>query len=190
MEDGESEIIIKVDVVIVFLRYTGKQLNRKFAVQFWASNLKIFFKQDKFSIPCEYRVNNLTSLVTNLVNRMTLNNILPAVDTCLSGNQRGFTPRKATNTQILALSHILEGVKGKNIQIYLLRCSSSISESFDCVNHTTMFNILEIYAISKVKRSVIQNTYRNQKARLQMLTQNTLRYIFENCRLVHLPFNH
>ena len=58
---------------------------------------------------------------------MTLNNILPAVDTCLSGNQRGFRPRKATNTQILALLRILEGVKGKNIQIYLLRCSSSIS---------------------------------------------------------------
>ena len=82
---------------------------------------------------------------------MTPNHIGPKIDNILGKNQNGFGKNKSTNSQILTIRRIVEGVRAENLQATLLFID--FTKTFDSIHKGKMEQILLAYGLQKKNRS-------------------------------------
>ena len=95
---------------------------------------------------------------------MILNRIQPYLEPLLRPNQNGFKPLRSTNSHILALRRIIEGVKAKNKKALIIFVD--FSKAFDSVDQEKMLAILAAYGIPPKIVNAISLLYKDTKAKV------------------------
>ena len=80
-----------------------------------------------------------------MTNNMILNRIPPNINHILRPNQNIFRHGRATLSHILALRHLIEGVKSYNLKAIIIFVE--FKNEFDGINKEIMLRILESYGI-------------------------------------------
>ena len=99
-----------------------------------------------------------------MMNKMILNRIQPYINPILRPNQNGFRPGRSTISHILALRHLIEGVKSHNLKAIII--FFDFKKAFDSINREMMLRILESYGIPNNVIQVIALTYKDTYAKV------------------------
>ena len=130
-----------------------------------------FPKKCDLGLAKNYRGITLTSIAAKIYNALLCNRIQPKIDNMLRKNQNGFQRNKSTNSQILSIRRILEGVQskkptGNNIICWLYK-------AFDSIHRGKIEQILIAYGLPKETVTAIMMLYRNTKVKVRSLDGDT-----------------
>ena len=95
---------------------------------------------------------------------MLLLRIQPKLDPHLRPNQNGFRPKRSTTAHILALRHLIEGVKRYHLKSVIVFVD--FSKAFDSVHRGMMLKILKAYGIPPQIVQAIAKLYEGTRARV------------------------
>ena len=116
-----------------------------------------FPKKGDLGLAKNYRGITLTSIAAKIYNALLRNCIEPKIDNILRKNQNGFRRNRSTTSQILTIRRILEGVRGKNLQVTLIFVD--FTKAFDSIHRGKMEQILLAYGIPKETVAAITILY-------------------------------
>ena len=71
------------------------------------------------SDPQGYRGIALTPIAAKIYNRLLLNRTRPQIDPLLRGTQNGYRKGRSTQSHVLTLRRVIEGIRSKNLQAVL-----------------------------------------------------------------------
>ena len=111
-----------------------------------------------------YRGITLTSIAAKIYNPLQRNRIEPKIYNILRKNQNGFRRNRSTNSQILTIRRILEGVQAKDLLATLLFVD--FIKAFDSTHRGKMEQILLAYGLSKKTVAAITILYKNTKVKV------------------------
>ena len=100
-----------------------------------------FPKKGDLGLAKNYRGITLTSLAAKIYNALLRNRIEPQINNILMKNQNGFRRNRSTNSQLLSIHRILEGVCSKNLLATVL--------FVDFIHRGNMEQILLAYGLPK-----------------------------------------
>ena len=140
--DGISTEALKhCDFNDIVLKYANKLLIDQEKPDQWSDiHIIPLPKSGDLSKVGNYRGTGISSAISKVINRMTLNCIQPAIDEHLRPNQNGFRPNRSTSSHILALRRIIEGVKQNSLPTLITFVD--FRKAFDSVRHAKMMKIL------------------------------------------------
>ena len=99
-----------------------------------------FPKKSDLRLAKNYRGITLTSIAAKIYNALLRNRIEPKIDNILRINQNGFRRNRSTNSQILTIRRILEGVRAKKLPATILFVD--FTKAFDSIHRGKMEQIL------------------------------------------------
>ena len=163
-EDGiPPEVSKRCDLDEIVLDFCNKALVDKIVPEQWRiSNIIPVPKKGDLTDTNNYRGISLTSLVAKMLNRMILYRIKPEIEKVLRDNQNGFQEGHSTNSYILTLQRILEGVRAKQLPTVII--FTDFKKAFDSVHRGTLMKILLACGIPKAIDYIIGLLYTNTKA--------------------------
>ena len=123
-----------------------------------------FPKKGDLGLAKNYRGITFTSIAAKIYNALLRNCIEPKID-ILRKNQNGFRRNSSTNSPILTIRRILEGVRAKNLKATLLFVD--FTKAFDSIHRQKMEQILLAYGLPKETVAAIMILYRNTKVKLR-----------------------
>ena len=140
--DGISiEALKHCDFDDIIVKYANKLLIDQEKPDQWSDiHIIPLPKSGDLSKVGNYRGIGISSTVSNVINRMILNRIQPAIDEHLRPNQNGFRPNRSTSSHILALRRIIEGVKQNKLPAVITFVD--FRKAFDSVHRAKMMKIL------------------------------------------------
>ena len=103
----------------ILLRHCNAVYNQNPIDRWMKGCILPFPKKDDLGLTKNYRGITLTSIAAKIYNALRRNHIEPKID-ILRKNQNGFRRNRFTNSQILTIRRILEGVRAKNLLATLL----------------------------------------------------------------------
>ena len=121
-------------------------------------------KSGNISLTKNYRGIALSSVVAKLFNKMILYRIQPKLDHYLRNEQNGFRPGRSTESHILALRRLIEGVKAHHRKAVILYVD--FKKAFDSIHRGKMLKILKAYDIPPNILKAIAILYDNTRARV------------------------
>ena len=124
-----------------------------------------FPKKGDLRLAKNYRGITLTSIAAKIYYALQCNRMEPKLDNILRKNQNGFRRNRSTNSQILTIHRILEGVRAKNLQATLLFVD--FTKAFDSIHRGKMEQILLAYGLPKEIVAAIKILYRNTKVKVR-----------------------
>ena len=123
-----------------------------------------FPKKGDLGLAKNYRGITLTSIAAKIFNVLLRNRREPKIDNILRNKQNGFRRNRSTNSQILTIRRILEGVRAKILQATILFVD--FTKTFDSIHRQKMEQILLAYGLPKETIAVIMILYRNTKVKV------------------------
>ena len=124
-----------------------------------------FPKKGDLGLAQNHRGITLTSIAAKISNDLLQNRIEPKFDNILRKNQNGFRRNRSTNSQILTIRRILEGVRAKTLQTTLLFVD--FTKAFDFIHRGKMEQILLAYGLPKETVAATTILYRNTKVKVR-----------------------
>ena len=163
--DGISTEALKhCDFDDIIVKYVNKLLADQEKPDKWSDiHIIPLPKSGDLSKVGNYRGIGISSTVSKVINRMTLNRIQPAIDQHLRPNQNGFRPNRSTSSHILALCRII-GVKQNKLPAVITFVD--FRKAFDSVHCAKMMKILIAYGIPDELVKAISLLYRNTRAKI------------------------
>ena len=123
-------------------------VNNQNLIYRWAKGCILPFpKKGDLGLAKNYRGITLTSIEAKIYNALLCNHIEPKIDNILRKNLNGFQRNRSTNSQILTVRRILEGVRAKNLQATILFVD--FTKAFDTIHRGKMEQILLAYGLPK-----------------------------------------
>ena len=132
--------------------------------QWLKSNIVPFPKSGNLEEVRNYRGIALSTIASQITNKMILNRIQPHINPILRPNQNGFRPGRSTISHILTLRRLIEGVKSHNLKTIII--CVDFKKAFDSINRSIMLQILEAYGIPDIIIQIISLTYKNTHAKI------------------------
>lgn len=106
------EVLKRCDFDEIILYFANQLIQENEKPDQWSEiDLLPIPKDGDLGIAGNYRGISSSSCVAKLVNKMILNRIQPQIDPHLRKNQNGIRAGRSTTSHILALRHLIEGVK-------------------------------------------------------------------------------
>ena len=139
-------------------------INSDKPAQWSISNIVPVPKKGDLSKAGNYRGISLNAIAAKLVNRLILNRIQPKLDEHLRPNQNGFRPGRSTQSQILALRRMIEGVKARHLPAVILFLD--FRKAFDNIHRGKMLKILKAYGIPSELVNAIDILYKDTRAKV------------------------
>ena len=130
-----------------------------------------FSKKGDLGLAKNYRGITLTSIAAKIYNALLRNRIEPKIDNILRKNQNGFRRNRSTNSQILTIRRIFEGVRAKNLQATLIFVY--FTKAFGSIHRGKMEQILLAYGMLKETVAAITILYRNTKVKVRSPDRDT-----------------
>ena len=127
-----------------------------------------FIKNGDFGFAKNYRGITLTSMAAKIYNPLQHNRMEPKIENILMKNQIGFRRNRSTNSQILTIRRILEGVRAKNLEATILFVD--FTKAFDFIAMENMEQILLAYNLPKETVAAIMMLHRNIKVKVRSPT--------------------
>ena len=97
----------------ILLRHCNAVYNQNPIDRWMKGCILPFPKKGDLGLAKNYRGITLTSIAAKIYNALLRNRIEPEIDNILRKNQNGFRRNRSTNSQILTIRRILEGVRAK-----------------------------------------------------------------------------
>ena len=155
----------KCDLDDILLNFANRLLlNHDKPAQWSTSNIIRVPKKGDLSKAGNYRGISLNAISAKLVNRLILNRIQPTLDKKLRSNQNGFRPGRSTQSQILALRRLIEGVKARHLPAVILFVD--FRKAFDSIHRGKMLKILAAYGIPNELLNAIDILYKDTRAKV------------------------
>ena len=120
-----------------------------------------FPKKSNLGLARNYRGITLTSIAAKIYNALLCNCIEPKIENILWKNQNGFRRKRSTTSQILTIRRILEGVRAKNLQVFV-----DFTNAFDSIHRGGMEQILLAYGLPKETVAAIMMLSRSTKVKV------------------------
>ena len=120
-----------------------------------------FQKKSDLGLPKNDRGITLTSIAAKIYSALPRNCIEPKIDNILRKNQNGFRRNRSTNSQILTIRRILEGVRAEKQQATLLFVK--FTKAFDSI-HRGMEQILLAYGLPKETEAAIRDSLQKHQS--------------------------
>ena len=143
----------------ILLRHCNAVYNQN-PIDGWRDASSPSLKRGDLGLAKNYWGITLTSIAAKIYNALLQNLIEPKIDNILRKNQN-----RSTNSQILTIRRILEGVRAKNIQATLLFVD--FTKAFDSIHRGKMEQILLAYGLPKETVAAITILYRNTKVKVR-----------------------
>ena len=121
-------------------------------------------KKGDLSFPHNHREITFSSIVTKVIKRMILNQILRP-------NQNGFTPERSTTVNILALRRLIERAKERNLKATL--AFLDFKKAFSNLHWEKMSNILRAYTITEQTVRAIGLLFKGTKLKVISVYRDT-----------------
>ena len=149
----------------ILLRHCNAVYNKNPIDRWIKGCILLFPKTGDLRLAKNYRSITLTSIAAKIYNALLCNRIEPKIDNILRKNQNGFRRHRPTNSHILTIRRILEGVRSKNLQATILFVD--FTKAYDSIHKGKMEQILLAYGLPKETVAAIVMLYRNTKVKVR-----------------------
>ena len=149
----------------ILLRHCNAVYNQNTIDRWMKGCILTFPKKGDLGLAKNYWGLTLTSIVAKMYNALQRNRIEPKIDIIIRKNQNDFRRNRSTNSKILTIHRILEGIRAKNIQVTLLFVD--FTKAFDSIHRGKMEQILLAYSLPKETVAAITILYRKTKVKVR-----------------------